>query len=151
MLAIRLARVGRRKKPQYRIVVSEKTKDTLGDYLELLGTYNPHDKKAVLKEERINHWIKMGAQLSNSVNNLFIKEGLLKNGKKAKSVAISDKRRAKLDEAKKAAEPKPEVAPVAEVVAPAENTEAPSSSARPAEEKTEPSTAEATDGKETKA
>jgi len=142
MLAIRLARVGRRKKPQYRVVVSEKTKDMLGDYLELLGTYDPHDKKAILKEDRINHWIKMGAQLSNTVNNLFIKEGLIKDGKKAKSVAISDKRRAKLDEAKKAAMPKEETpAPATEAPATEEKVEA------TAETKSEPSTA----GNESKA
>lgn len=118
MLAIRLARVGRRKKPQYRIVVSEKTKDMLGNYLELLGTYNPHDKKAFLNEERINHWIKMGAQLSNSINNLFIKEGLIKNVKKAKSVSITRKRQSKIDEAKKAVEPKEE-----KITEPAQSTD----------------------------
>ncbi|PLX24659.1 30S ribosomal protein S16, partial [Candidatus Parcubacteria bacterium] len=57
MLAIRLQRVGRKKLPIYRVVVSEKTKDTYGDHLEILGTYNPHSKEANLKVDRIKHWL----------------------------------------------------------------------------------------------
>lgn len=108
MLAIRLQRVGRKKLPIYRVVVSEKTKDTYGDHLEILGTYNPHTKEANLKVDRIKHWLDNGAQSSDSVHNLFLKEGVVE-GKKAKAVAISNKRRAKLEGEKEA--PKEEAAP----------------------------------------
>ncbi len=108
MLAIRLQRIGRKKHPVYRVVVSEKTKDMYGNHLEILGQYDPRSKESVLKDERIKHWISVGAQASESVSNLLIKEGLLE-GKKKKSVSISKKRNAK-QEAKKAAA-KPEVAP----------------------------------------
>jgi len=100
MLAIRLQRVGRKKQPLYRVVVSENTKDMYGNHLEILGQYNPHKKEAVLKEDRIKHWLSVGAQASASASNLLIKEGLLE-GKKKKSVAISKKRSAK-KEAKEA-------------------------------------------------
>ena len=100
MLAIRLARTGRKKKPMYRVVVSEKTKDMYGDHLEILGNYNPHTKEIILKTERIEHWLKSGAQASNTVHNLLIKEGVLKDAKKAKAVAISKKRKARKEKGK---------------------------------------------------
>ena len=64
MLTIRLARTGKKKQAQFRLVVSEKTKDTKGDYLELLGHLNPHDvsRKSVIKEDRVKYWIEKGAQ-----------------------------------------------------------------------------------------
>jgi len=108
MLAIRLARIGRKKKPMYRVVVSEKSKDMYGNHLEILGNYNPHTKEAVLKTERIQHWLKFGAQASNTVHNLFIKEGVLKDVKKAKAVAISKKRKAKKEESERKDEGKSE-------------------------------------------
>lgn len=111
MLAIRLQRIGRKKQPLYRLVISEKTKDTQGNHLEILGQYNPHKKEAILKTERIKHWLAQGAQASATVNNLLINNGLLQ-GKKQKSVAISKTRGAKL-EAKKAESKKVEAEPVA--------------------------------------
>lgn len=105
MLAIRLQRIGRKKQPLYRVVVSEKTKDMYGNHLEILGQYNPHKKEAVLKGDRIKHWLSVGAQASASASNLLIKEGIL-TGKKKKSVSISKVRTAKMAkeaESKKAA------------------------------------------------
>ena len=105
MLAIRLQRIGRKKQPLYRVVVSEKTKDMYGNHLEILGQYNPHNKQAVLKGDRIKHWLSVGAQASASASNLLIKEGIL-TGKKKKSVSISKVRTAKMAkeaESKKAA------------------------------------------------
>ena len=96
MLAIRLQRVGRKKQAIYRVVVSEKTKDMYGNHLEILGQYNPHNKEVMLKEDRIKHWISVGAQASDTVSNLLIKEGILEGDKK-KSVSISKKRTAKKD------------------------------------------------------
>lgn len=103
MLKIRLSRVGKRKKPLYRVVVSENTKDMYGDHLEILGQYNPHTKDVLVKNDRVEHWLKMGAQASDSVANLLIKLGLIKTDKKAKAVSVSKKRQIKID-AKKTAE-----------------------------------------------
>lgn len=107
MLKIRLARVGKKKKPVYRIVISEHTKDMYGNHLEILGTYNPHTKEIVLKEDRIKHWISNGAQCSDVVNNLLIKEDVI-TGEKGKAVMISKKRKVKLDEKKVSKEEKVE-------------------------------------------
>lgn len=112
MLIIRLQRVGKTKKPFYRLIISEKARTTRGTFLENLGIYNPHDKKEGFKPnvERINYWISKGAQTSGTINNLLIKSGVIK-GKVKRSVFISTTRAKKLAEKKKAAAPKVE-APV---------------------------------------
>jgi small subunit ribosomal protein S16 len=128
MLKIRLSRVGKRKKPLYRVVVSENTKDMYGDHLEILGQYNPHTKDVLVKNDRVEHWLKMGAQASDSVANLLMKLGLIKADKKAKAVSVSKKRQIKIDAKKTAETAKQEAAKAAaevakEVVeAPAETT-----------------------------
>lgn len=83
MLMIRLRRIGKRKKPTYRIIVSEKQKDTHSSYLEDLGSVNPHTKPKTieLKTERIQHWISVGAQASPTVHNMLVDRGVVK-GKK---------------------------------------------------------------------
>ena len=115
MLMIRFQRVGKKKSPSYRVVISEKAKDTHGDSLEILGNYNPvaNPKIVDLKVDRIKHWLGQGAQASESVHNLLVREGIV-TGDKKKSVAISNKRHKKIDEKKAAAEeknkaPEPEV------------------------------------------
>ena len=73
MLMIRLARVGARKQPQYRIVVIEKERARNGRPVEVVGTYNPRTNPASveLKRERVDYWISKGAQMSERVNKLF--------------------------------------------------------------------------------
>jgi len=114
MLIIRLQRVGKTKKPVYRLIISEKARDTKGTYLELLGTYNPHDKVNGLAPnvERVKYWISKGAQMSETINNLFVKAGIVV-GKKRRVVHISKERQTKLDEKKKAEDAKKEAAKVA--------------------------------------
>ncbi len=69
MVMIRLARVGARKQPYYRIVVIEKDRARNGRSIEVVGTYNPRTNPATvdLKHERISYWRGMGAQLSPTV------------------------------------------------------------------------------------
>lgn len=83
MLAIRLARIGKKKQAYFRLIVSEKTKDTKGDYLELLGQVNPHTnpRQITLKADRVKHWLEHGATVSPSVHNILIEQGLLKGDK----------------------------------------------------------------------
>lgn len=66
MLKIRLMRIGTKKKPFYRVVVVDERSKRTGAYIELLGTYNPltEPKDIQLKKDRIDHWIKQGAQPS---------------------------------------------------------------------------------------
>lgn len=111
MLTIRFSRIGKKKKPFYRLIISEKTKDTWGTYLEQLGHYDPQTKVAALKTDRIKYWLGVGAQTSNSVHNLLVKEAVIKDDK-AKSVFISKNRAAKIEKAKpKPEEPKAEEKP----------------------------------------
>ncbi|MFA6552662.1 MAG: 30S ribosomal protein S16 [Candidatus Paceibacterota bacterium] len=107
MLAIRLQRVGKTKHVAYRLIVSEKSRDTQGKYVELLGTYNPHDKVNgfLPKVDRIKYWIGKGATPSPTLNNLFLKNKIIE-GKKMKSVFLTKKRSAKIAEKKKGAEAK---------------------------------------------
>ena len=72
MLMIRLARFGAKKKPFYRVVVMDKERARNGRALEVVGHYNPLAKPAQidLKHERIEHWTKNGAQLSDTVKRL---------------------------------------------------------------------------------
>ena len=75
MLMIRLARFGARKQPYYRVVVIEKRLARNGRSIEIVGTYNPRTNPATvaLKKERIEHWVKQGAQLSERVGKLLAK------------------------------------------------------------------------------
>jgi len=93
--------MGKKKQPSYRFIVSEKTKDTQGRSLEIIGKYNPivNPKVLDIDKERVLYWISVGAQPSNTVNNILIKEGII-TGKKMKSVTITTKRAKKIAEKK---------------------------------------------------
>ena len=75
MLMIRLARFGAKKKPFYRVVVIEKERARNGRSLEVVGHYNPltNPAQVVLKHDRIEHWTKNGAQMSDTVKRLVEK------------------------------------------------------------------------------
>jgi small subunit ribosomal protein S16 len=70
---IRLARVGARKQPHYRVVVIEKDRARNGRSVEVVGTYNPRTTPASLelKRERIDYWVGNGARMSERVGKLF--------------------------------------------------------------------------------
>lgn len=104
---LRLQRVGKKGDPSYRLIVSEKYKDTQNRILENLGKYNPVATPKVVEfnKERINYWISVGAQPSNTVNNVLIAQGIVK-GKKKKSVFLSKKRKEKIEKKKAAGEEK---------------------------------------------
>lgn len=72
MLKIRLQRIGKKGKAYFRVVVLEHTTKAKGEYLELLGTYDPHQKKLNAKKDRIDYWVSQGAQPSPTVNNLLV-------------------------------------------------------------------------------
>jgi len=73
VLAIRLARIGTKKKPFYRVVLLEKSAARNGRSLEFLGTYNPVPNPAhiELNQERIAYWVARGAELSSTIENLL--------------------------------------------------------------------------------
>jgi small subunit ribosomal protein S16 len=73
VLTIRLARIGKKKHPYYRVVVTEKTRPRNGRFVEIVGTYNPQTKPAAvqLDSERVAYWIGKGAQPSETVRSLI--------------------------------------------------------------------------------
>ena len=73
MLMIRLARFGAKKKPSYRVVVIEKERARNSRSVEVVGFYNPVAQPTVvnLKHDRIEHWRKNGAQVSDTVERLL--------------------------------------------------------------------------------
>lgn len=75
MLMIRLARMGAKKAPYYRVVVIEKERARDGSFLEIVGQYNPRTKPAGvhLNSERIGYWIGKGARPSAIVRRLIEK------------------------------------------------------------------------------
>ena len=75
MVMIRLARVGARKQPYYRIVVIEKDRARNGRSIEVVGTYNPRTNPASveLKHDRVAYWRSKGAQFSPIVAKLVTK------------------------------------------------------------------------------
>lgn len=83
MLTIRLARVGKKNKAQFQIVLQEHTVAPGGRHVEVLGSYDPHHKAIVLKEERIKYWLGEGAQPSDTAYNLFVSNKLI-DGEKRK-------------------------------------------------------------------
>ena len=83
MLTIRFERVGRKNRAQFRIVLQEHTVAPGGRHVAVLGSYDPHQKKAVIKADKVKEWIAKGAQVSDSVYNLFIKEGVIEGKKRA--------------------------------------------------------------------
>jgi small subunit ribosomal protein S16 len=68
--------MGKRKKPFYRVVVTEKTRPRGGRFVEVVGTYDPLKKPAEVKldAERIKYWIGCGAQASDTVRSFLRRE-----------------------------------------------------------------------------
>jgi small subunit ribosomal protein S16 len=73
VLSIRLARIGKKKRPAYRVVVLEKTRPRNGRFVEIVGTYDPLKNPAEIKldAERIQYWLGCGAQPSDTVRSFL--------------------------------------------------------------------------------
>lgn len=84
MLRLRFLRVGRKNDPSFRLVVAPRTMaPSGGQFLDIVGFYNPRTKQRQLKEERIKYWLGRGVQPSDSVHNMLISAGILKGQKVA--------------------------------------------------------------------
>ena len=75
---IRLRRMGRKKQPEYRIVVAERTDARDGRFIETIGHYRPREKPAVIQvdETRARAWLAKGATPSETVRSLFKRAGV---------------------------------------------------------------------------
>ena len=76
-LTIRLRKQGRKNRAHFRVVVTESRNKRDGKYVEAIGWYDPQGKEAeknlMLKNDRVQHWIEQGAQVSERVNSLIAK------------------------------------------------------------------------------
>ncbi|EDL50528.1 30S ribosomal protein S16 [Erythrobacter sp. SD-21] len=86
-VAIRLSRGGAKKRPYYRIVVSDSRSSRDGKYLEQIGTYNPmmpkdSGERVKLDEDRARHWLSVGAQPSDRVHRFLDAAGILERAPK---------------------------------------------------------------------
>jgi small subunit ribosomal protein S16 len=86
MLRIRLRRVGARKKPSYRLVVADIRSPRDGAFVENIGHYDPmtDPETIVVQEERALHWLRQGAQPSETTARLLGKAGILEKFKPVK-------------------------------------------------------------------
>ncbi|MBA3816716.1 MAG: 30S ribosomal protein S16 [Parachlamydiaceae bacterium] len=107
-LKIRLRQQGRTNRPFYRLVLTDVRAPRDGKYIEALGWYNPFeaelDKSIFLDAARVQHWLSMGAQFSDSAESLVAKVApSVVNANIAKDVASRAKAAAKRKARKKAA------------------------------------------------
>ena len=79
MVKIRLRRTGSKKKASYRVVVAPVTAPRDGRFIENVGHYNPREDPPliVLKEDRVFHWLSVGAQPTDSVKRLLESKGVM--------------------------------------------------------------------------
>jgi len=120
-VTLKLSRGGKPHLPIYRIVVSEKGTKRDGKFIEIVGQYYPHSDPAriTLKEDRVRHWVSVGAQTTEIVRNLIERTfpGLITEREKhalSKLQAARKKRKARLagkPDAKKAAKREAKKAP----------------------------------------
>ena len=83
MLTIRLQRAGKKNKPEYRVVLAQKTAAAQKKFTEILGSYNPHTKNLIIRsQERLNYWMdEQHVPLSATVQNLFVTKEIIKADK----------------------------------------------------------------------
>ena len=93
---MRLTRLGDKKSPFYRIVVADSRKTRDGEYIDLIGTYNPLVNPEVVKldADKVKKWISQGAQPTDTVKALLKKNGLLEEKKPAAKKTTKETKKA---------------------------------------------------------
>ncbi len=83
MITIRLQRRGRKNDPSFRVIVVDSHRAAkTGNFLEIVGTYDPRVDRVELKADRIKHWIGNGATLSDTVHNILVNQKVIEGKKK---------------------------------------------------------------------
>lgn len=136
-LKIRMSRGGAKKRPYFRIVIADSRMPRDGRFIERVGSYDPllpkdHEGRVILKEDRIKHWLSVGARPSDRVNRFLDAAGIMKReARNNPQKALPGQKRLDREEAKREAEEKAKEEAAAAEAAPPE--EAPAEEA-PAEE-----------------
>lgn len=83
MVKIRLRRTGAKKKPSYRLVVADSRSPRDGAFIEIIGHYNPltDPETLVINEEKALHWLRQGAQPTDTATRLLTKAGIIEKTK----------------------------------------------------------------------
>ncbi|MEX2055025.1 MAG: 30S ribosomal protein S16 [Candidatus Andersenbacteria bacterium] len=81
MLKLRLQRRGKKNFATYRVVVAEQHAPIKGRFIADVGSYNPHTNAFTVDKEKVAEWLKQGVQPSDTVHNLLVTHGLLKEAK----------------------------------------------------------------------
>lgn len=112
MLIIRLSRTGKINAPSYRLVVADKKRAVKGKYLDILGYYNPISEPKVFQadKEKIEKYLKVGAQMSVTALNLLCDHGILPKNRKIKIKHAKTKAELAKNEAEKEAKAEAKVA-----------------------------------------
>lgn len=109
MTIIRLFRMGKKRQPFYKIVVTDKRNaPSAGRFIEEVGFYNPITKEKSFKIERIKDWLSKGAQTSDTVHNLFVTEKIIEGNKISKHGVSKKKKETEEKKEVKAEEKAPE-------------------------------------------
>lgn len=146
-LRIRLARGGAKKRPYYSIVIADSRSPRDGRFLEKVGSYNPmlpreHEERIVLKQERLQHWLGLGALPTDRVARFLGDAGLMAKPaipaqtKKSQPKAKAQERLREEEERRKEAE-EAAAAPAEEPAAEEAPAEAPAAEAEAGEAKAE--------------
>ena len=79
MVKLRLRRMGAKKRPSYRIVAAESNSPRDGRFIEAIGFYDPITNPATntIREDRVKHWLSVGAQPTDTVRDIFVRHGLM--------------------------------------------------------------------------
>ena len=89
MVKIRLRRTGSKNKPSYRLVVADSRAPRDGAFIDIIGHYNPltDPETVVIDEEKAKHWLKQGAQPTDTAARLLTKAGIIEKSKAGKETA----------------------------------------------------------------
>jgi small subunit ribosomal protein S16 len=110
MLKIRLARVGRRNRPHFRVVLTPKSKPPKSGYIAVLGNYDPIKKNLEINKKELKEWLEKGAQPSDTVHNILVKNKIITGKKiktskdKLKQASKTEKKEEKTDRKEKSAD-----------------------------------------------
>ena len=138
MVKLRLRRVGNRNRPVYRVVVADQRSPRDGKFIEEIGTYNPlqKDNNFRLDLERVDYWLGVGAQPSDTV------ASFIKKARKAGDAAPAEEAAEEAAPAADEAAPEPAPAPAEEAPAAEATEEAPEAAANTEAEAEEPKSEE---------
>ncbi len=104
MVVIRLARKGAKKNPFYHIVAADSRYSRDGRYIEQLGYFNPtargNETRLEINQERIDHWVKLGAQPTDRINSLMKEH---KKGTRPSAIPVAEYKQVQMEISAKAA------------------------------------------------